>query len=280
MTDLSPSLSPEIQAYYNRGREAGRLTGGLGLLERTRTEELLARYLPPPPATVLDVGGGAGVYGCWLAQCGYSVHLIDPMPLHVEQARQASQQQPECPLARVSLGDARHLDYPDGSVDAVLLLGPLYHLTAREERLQAWREAGRVLRGGGMALGAAISRFASAMDGLFSGFLDDPAFAAIVQQDLLDGQHRNPNNIPHYFTTAYLHHPEELRAEVDEAGLRWIATLAVEGFAILLPDADFEQRWRDPARRQQLLDVVRALEAEPTLLGATGHLLAVGHKAE
>jgi 2-polyprenyl-3-methyl-5-hydroxy-6-metoxy-1,4-benzoquinol methylase len=75
-------------AYYEEGRERDRLLRrGLGRLEYLRTRELLARYLPPAPATVLDVGGGAGVYALPLAREGYSVHLIDAVPLHVEQAR-------------------------------------------------------------------------------------------------------------------------------------------------------------------------------------------------
>ena len=39
---------------------------GIGPLELVRTRELIARYLPFPPAVVFDVGGGPGVYSCWL----------------------------------------------------------------------------------------------------------------------------------------------------------------------------------------------------------------------
>src|SRR5436309_942768 len=82
----------------------------------------------------------------WLAARGYAVHLVDAVPLHVEQARQAGQAQPDHPLAGLAVGDARRLDWADAAVDAVLLLGPLYHLTAREDRVQALRESRRVLR--------------------------------------------------------------------------------------------------------------------------------------
>jgi ubiquinone/menaquinone biosynthesis C-methylase UbiE len=117
------------------------LHGGAGRLEYLRTRELLARYLPPAPATVLDVGGGAGVYALPLAREGYSVHLIDAVPLHVEQAREASALQQDSPLASAQVGDARRLVWDDNSVDAVLLLGPLYHLTSRDDRLRALKEA-------------------------------------------------------------------------------------------------------------------------------------------
>jgi 2-polyprenyl-3-methyl-5-hydroxy-6-metoxy-1,4-benzoquinol methylase len=80
-----------------------RLRTGWFQLERAQTQELLLRHLPATPATVIDAGGGAGAYACWLAARGYHVHLIDPVPKHVEQARAASSRQPQHPLARQRL---------------------------------------------------------------------------------------------------------------------------------------------------------------------------------
>src|SRR5262245_54108334 len=198
---------PEMTAHYDAGLERDRLEQGPGRLERARTAEIVERFFPPAPAVVLDVGGGAGAYACPLARRGYEVHLIDAVPLHVEQAREASARQPESPLAGAAVGDARRIDHADGSADAVLLLGPLYHLTDRGDRLAAWREARRVLRPGGVVLAAAISRFASTLDGLRRGLFDDPVFARLAEQDLRDGQHRNPTGDPRYFTTTYFHLP-------------------------------------------------------------------------
>jgi 2-polyprenyl-3-methyl-5-hydroxy-6-metoxy-1,4-benzoquinol methylase len=78
-------LDPKIRAYYDRGDEASRLSGGFpsGPLELERRKEIISRYLPPPPVRILDVGGGPGVYAAWLATRGDTVHLIDPVPLHV-----------------------------------------------------------------------------------------------------------------------------------------------------------------------------------------------------
>jgi ubiquinone/menaquinone biosynthesis C-methylase UbiE/ribosomal protein S18 acetylase RimI-like enzyme len=269
-------MQPDIQQYYQRGEEAGRLGRGAGLLEEARTRELIQRYLPPPPAVIYDVGGGSGVYAVWLAALGYEVHLLDAMPLHVEQARQASQAQPEHPLASAETGDARHLPWPEASAGMLLLLGPLYHLTERDDRLSALREGLRVLRPGGVLLAAGISRFASTIGGLASGFLDDPAFVEIARQDLATGQHRNPTDRHGYFTIAYFHHPSELKAEIEAAGLRHEATLGIEGPGCWLPD--LEARWADPARREQVLTAARSLEAEPTLLGASAHLLAAARR--
>ena len=178
----APSDDTEILSYYETFDEAGRLAKGSGTLEWVRMQELILRFLPPPPGVVLDVGGGPGRYSCWLAEIGYQVHLVDPVEKHVRQARKASKSQPRRPLASVTRGDARELDHGDGIADAVLLMGPLYHLTDRDQRLKALREAHRVLKPGGLLVAKAINRFASLLDGLTKGFIDDPAYVPILRR--------------------------------------------------------------------------------------------------
>ena len=273
----SPAVPPEFAAHYADGYEARRLLQGASQIELVRTQELLTRYLLPPPAVIFDIGGGPGVYACWLAKQGYAVHLVDVLPLHVELARQAAQRQPDAPLASIAVGDARHVQRADASVDVVLLLGPLYHLTERAERLAALREAHRILHPGGILFAAAISRFASLLDGLCQGMLDDPDFVEIVQRDLTDGQHRNPTNHPAYFTAAFFHQPQELASEVEESGFLYERTLPVEGPLRFAPYA--VAQFDDQQRREQLLTLIRRIEDEPALLGVSAHLLAVARKA-
>jgi len=267
---------PEIVRYYGDADEAERLRTGWFRLEHARTQELILRYLPPPPATIIDAGGGAGIYACWLATRGYQVHLIDPVPKHVEQSRAASAQQAEHPLASAQVGDARHLLHGENSVDAVLLLGPLYHLLEREDRLACLCEARRVIRPGGLVWGAGISRFASLLDSLMRGFFDDPVFEPILDRDLEDGQHRNPTDNPLYFTDAFFHRPGELYRDFVAAGLDVLELVAIEGPGWLA--ADFDRLWNDPVQRERLLGVVRKVEREPSVLGASPHIMAVGRK--
>src|SRR5262249_53194187 len=140
---------------------------------------------------------------------GYEVHLVDPVRELVEQARQL-----DARIASCSVGDARTLNQKDQSADCVLLLGPLYHLIDASDRQAALNEAFRVLQPGGLLFAAAISRFASALDGLARNFLADPAFAKIVERDLATGVHENVTGKIEYFTTAQFHRPEELEKEV------------------------------------------------------------------
>ncbi len=269
------SLIPdEIEAHYQLGFEAGRLLEAQGELERLRTEAILRRFLPPAPATIVDVGGASGAYAFPLAAQGYQVHLIDPVALHLEQAR-ARAGSSGVELSSIALGDARELKLPGGIADAVLLLGPLYHLTDHSERLRALREARRILKPGGVLFAAAISRFASLIDGLSRGAFPDHRFRTIVAADLASGQHRNPTGNPAYFTTAYFHLPEELAAEVRDAGFDHVRVLAVEGPA--WSATHFQQAWDSQEQRADLMQFLSSIEEEPTILGASAHLLAVAH---
>ena len=270
------AIDPAIAEYYQRTPEEHRLEQGPAFLEALRTRELIERHSRRPPATVLDVGGAAGAYALWLADAGYTVHLVDPAPRLVAEARRSSAACPR-PLASCRAGDARALDFQAESVDMVLLLGPLYHLTDAADRAQALREARRVLKPGGQLFAAAISRWASALDGLSRDLFQDPRFAAIVERDLREGQHRNPTERLDYFTTAYFHRPEELAAEVTSAGFAIEGVYGIEGPGWLLPDVTI--RLADSRRRAELLEVARALEAEPSVLGASAHLLVVARVA-
>src|SRR5579864_4315670 len=110
----------QIIQHYAEADEFARLRTGWFQLEQARTQELILRHLPPPPATVIDAGGGAGAFACWLAARGYQVQLIDPVPKHVEQACAASSQQPNHPLASAQVGDARRLPQGEATAAAVL----------------------------------------------------------------------------------------------------------------------------------------------------------------
>jgi ubiquinone/menaquinone biosynthesis C-methylase UbiE len=267
-----PGLDPTIAEYYHEAPEEDRLEQGAFVLEEVRTRELIERYARRPPATVLDVGGAAGAYALWLADAGYTVHLVDPVPRLVAEAERRSAARPR-PLASCRVGEARALGFPPQSADIVLLLGPLYHLTEAADRARALREARRVLKPGGQLFAAAISRWASALDGLSRDLFQDPQFAAIVEQDLRDGQHRNPTERLDYFTTAYFHRPDELRAEVSGAGLIVDGLYGLEGPGWIL--SDVTARVADPRRRADLLQVARRLESEPSMLGVSAHLLVV-----
>lgn len=261
-------LRPDILAHYELGLEDGRLSSrtGTGRLEFLRTKDILGRTLPAPPARVLDIGGASGVYAGWLSRAGYRVELIDPVPLHVEQASQR-------PGVSARLGDARDLhDVADASIDAVLLLGPLYHLQEPEDRLAALTEARRVTRPGGVVAAATINRFSALHDTLAKGVYYAPDRRAVIDAGTVDGRHHpHPDSLD--FTTAFFHAPEQIAEEFTEAGLIGSTQYGIEGTAWLMPNTATDLD--DPDRTETLLAALRRTESVPSLLGASSHLLTV-----
>jgi ubiquinone/menaquinone biosynthesis C-methylase UbiE len=269
-------ITEKIKYYYQNNNEDQRLSIGSGQLEFERTKEIISRYLPNKSARILDIGGAAGIYSLWLADKGHKVHLIDPMPNHVEKAKKASALQPDSPVKSIEIGDGSDLKFPNEFADIILLMGPMYHLVEKGERLAALKESLRVLNKGGLLIAAAISKFASTLDGFVQGFMDDHRFPPIAEQDLADGQHRNPYDTIAYFTTAFFHHPDELKVEIEEAGFAHQDTFAVEGFGWLLQN--FDDQWEDAKRRERMLKFIRLTETEPSLLGMSAHFLSIAKK--
>jgi SAM-dependent methyltransferase len=254
----------DLQAYYGADGEEERLLAGEGRLEHERTMRLLARFVAHG-SRVADVGGGTGRYAEWIAGLGCEVELLDPVPLHVEraQARGVSAQ----------VGDARALPWPDSSFDAVLLLGPLYHLGDRDDRLRALREAVRVCRPQGTVAAAAISRLAPLLGQIRRGTIFDDTFAN-AWDETAGGRRVPAERRRGPFPDAWFHLPEELRAELAEAGLDVRCVFGVEGPGWLAND--LAARLDDPASRARLLEAAERFEQDANVLGLSPHLLAVG----
>lgn len=275
MTDEPTGFDNSIRSYYDKSSEESRLFLGSSKIEAARTRLVIHRFAPRPPAVVYDVGGAAGAYAFWLAESGYEVHLVDPVPRLIRLAREKSGTA-DHPLASMEIGDARNLRFSDASADCVLLLGPLYHLTDCQDRILALTEATRVLKQGGVLFAACITRWSSLFDGLARDYLRDPAFVELMEEDLKTGQHRNPTGRPEYFTSAYFHTPDRFEEELDSSGLRVEGIVGLEGPAPLL--ADFDHRWSNERRRADLMRVAEVIEEEPSLRGLSPHLLGVCRK--
>lgn len=210
---------------------------------------------------MLDIGGGTSVHAAWLAERGYDAHLIDPVPLHVERARSHA-------TFTADEGDARRLAEANASADVVLLLGPLYHLVERTDRLLALAEARRVVRPGGLLAAAAIGRYMSLLTYCADGDLDADRIERLLPtvktgryDPLLD------------FTDAYFHNADELADELTRAGFEGVRVFGEEGPAWTVVDAVGPEA---EAHLQAAMLCARALEEDAAMLPTNAHLLAVG----
>jgi SAM-dependent methyltransferase len=239
---------------------------GKGDLVRLRTWDIFERFLPPS-GRVLDVGGGPGTHAAHLAAQGYEVTLVDPVPRHVELATERASNRSAASF-EVRLGTAGDLPADDESVDAVLLMGPLYHLVDRVDRFAALDEAKRVLRPGGRILAEVICRHAWVLDATVRGLLDSQTIWRDFALNIDAGLSQEPANAADGSFWAYFHRPDELQQELTDADLDDVGLVAVEGFAWLL--GDLESRMANP---EPLLRAVRLTETEPSMLGCSAHVI-------
>lgn len=263
------ALDTRVQEYYSGQTgwdEHARLTSlwAQGPVEHTRTQELIRQRLAPG-ARVLDVGGATGVHAAPLAADGYDVLLVDPVPDQVARAAEHG-------TFEARVGDARDLagaglGLGDDEFDAVLLLGPLYHLAARADRLRALREAVRVCRPGGTVAAAAITRL-GALVGRGYELFEPPAWQAVLEHGAPPTDLRFPGG--------HFHDVAELAAEATEAGLSDVVVHGIEGPA----GGALERVPLDAPEAPELihaaLTIARALSTTPGVTDMSQHILAIG----
>ena len=98
----------------------------------------------------------------------------------------------------------------------------------------------------------------------------------MVEADLATGRHENRTGRFHGFTTGWFTRPDQLAAEAREVGLADVEVLAVQGVAGWL--STLASRWDDDEAREVILWALRATEREPSIVGASPHVVAVGRR--
>jgi ubiquinone/menaquinone biosynthesis C-methylase UbiE len=262
----------KIKHFYAHEIEKNRLELEEFKLEGLRTKEIITRYLTKSRLEILDVGGGAGFYAFWLQELGHSVSLVDLSPKNIELAQRHSEES-GISLKKIELGDATNLNYSDDQFDIVMLLGPLYHLVERAERISALSEAKRVLKPGGVLISAVISRYASLIDGFLRDLVFDDNFFHLLKNDLRTGIHLNDTNNLNYFTTAYFHTPDEIQAEILETGLKFEKHIAVESFGWAV--RNFKEKETDKSYMTKLLEIIQSVETDKNLIAISPHIIAI-----
>lgn len=264
----------KIEAYYDQHsqREWERL-------QRHRTEFAvtmcaLREHLSGAPARILDVGGGPGRYSLTLADQGYHVTLLDLSAGNLALAREKARER-GVTLEGFIHGTGLDLSaFPEASFDAVLLMGPLYHLLAEEQRAEAVRQALRLLKPGGLLFTAFISRYAPIRDMAKWEPEQLHPQRERYEQMLATGVYSAPAD-GSAFTDAYFALPAEIRPFMERFGLTTLDLIACEGFTSMIEEKLNEltgEAWDVWA------ELNYRLGKDPANHGVAEHLLHVGLK--
>ena len=265
----------KIKEYYFSEIEKNRLDLEIFILEGIRTKEIISRYLVKEKMNIIDIGGGAGYYSFWLQEKGHQVTLVDLSPKNIELAKQHSLNT-GIHLNGLQTGDATALDFKEEEFDLVLLCGPLYHLTDKEERLKALSEAKRVLKPKGVLLTAVISRYASLIDGFNRDLISDDQFQKMLIEDLNTGIHLNETENFEYFTSAYFHTPSEIKSEIIESKLKFDKLIAIESFGWCIDN--MKTKSEDLNYMNKLRKIINMVETNEDIMAVSPHIMAVATK--
>lgn len=142
-----------LESYYNQYDEEGRLLSRHGQVEYITTQKYIHAYLAGDrDRKILEIGAGTGRYSVALAQEGYEVTALELIGHNLEILRSKLNG-----TERIEALQGNALDlsaFEDESFDLTLLLGPMYHLYTREDKLRALSEAVRVTKRGGVVMAA------------------------------------------------------------------------------------------------------------------------------
>jgi ubiquinone/menaquinone biosynthesis C-methylase UbiE len=258
-----------VLQYYENANEDERILRHS--IEFIRTKEIISRYLPEKQIKILDACGASGHYAYWLAEKGHEVHLIDLSPKHIDNAKN-NRQKYNASLASMKTGDARSLECEKESFDMVLLMGALYHLQERSDRILCLNEVNRVLKRGGIAVFSYISRYAIILDGFRKGYINDPHKKELIDIDFLNGKHDPSTDEKGHFPNKYLHSTKEIYEELLATKYCDITVYGVEGFSEFI---DRSKYLEDKIKLENLLHYLRLIEQDPEIMGVSDHKLVI-----
>jgi len=262
----------DIAVFYDRNQESEHSRLDRHQLEFDLTWRYLNQYLPPQ-GTILEVGSATGRYTLGLARQGYTITAIDLSKGLLETCRENITRAGLEKQVEFILADARNLGELAGKkFDAVLLMGPLYHFILEADRKMALQEAFDRLQKNGILFSSFISRFGLMSDLLMNNpnWIEDQTDVwSVLEHGKDDDDH------PRGGFRGYFAQPREIAPLHEDIGFH---TLVVAGVEPVIAADDESYNQLQGKQRQQWLDVLYSMSTEPSILGASRHLLYIGQK--
>lgn len=262
----------DIACFYdaNPGIEHDRLEQHQ--LEYDLTWRFLTKYLPDK-ASILEVGAATGRYTVGLAKRGHTLTAVDLSSALIEKCRENLLREKLENRVRLVVADARNLNQlGEAEFDAVLLMGPLYHLVAEADRQLALKQASSRLKPGGIIFSAFLSRFGVLADLIknMPQWIEDQVH---VRSLLAHG--KRPDDYPRGGFRGYFAHASEMAALHEGLGFKTELVAGVEPVI----SADDQSYNKLPGKQRELwLDLMTEISIEKSIIGASRHLLYIGRK--
>ena len=269
-------MSKHVRTHYDSApeREWERLDSGLSRIEFASTLRLIEKYFPVN-GTVCDIGSGPGRYAIELSRRGYQVTLFDLSRKLLERGERAFASEGIRAMQFVQ-GDARDLEvFEDGSFDAVLHLGPLYHLTRSEDRSRALSELVRILKPDGRAIVAFLNSWGLIRTGIVDfpkRFSDSTFLRSMLGKKTFQARELCG------FTECHWSNPEIAGKEIEDAGLRIVSYAGAESFAGGMAPLLESLRKNEPAAYGNVVEFASETSELPQFRDATDHVHFVVEK--
>ena len=262
----------DIAVFYDRNQESEQSRLDRHQLEWDLTWRYLDQYLPGQ-GTILEIGSATGRYTLELASRGYAITCVDLSKVLLENCKENVAREGLEKQVQFVLADARNLGaVVKTAFDGVLLMGPLYHLVLEADRKTALKESFDRLREGGTLFSSFISRFGLMNDLIKNvpNWIEDQADVWSVLEHGKDNEDHPRGGFRGYFAQ-----PREIIPLHEGIGLDTLVLAGVEP-AIAADDESYNQL--QGKQRQQWLDLLYTMSTEPSILGASRHLLYIGRK--
>ena len=267
----------KVKSYYDVFNEWNRLDAPEGKLEFDLSMPIITSNLPSQ-AEILDLGGGPGRYTIELAKLGYGMHLADLSQTLLDEAKKKISEHQIKNVKSISQVNAVDLAiYHDCSFDAILLFGPLYHLTKEKERIACVKEINRVLKPNGLVFASFIPYLSGAI-GVASRMFYFPDQVEIeTLKKVFDSGVFN-NNADRGFQEGYYPTSGEIADMFDKHGFSKILLRSIRGWGSGNEEQIYKLRDENPEKYNAVIKIINKTSDDPSIIEMCSHAMYVGQK--